>query len=224
MRAIDGLPVDDASARQVRAAEALIVAMPGTTFLEAARMVEAASRQAELIEARTACFRSRRVDLAATVQWEKATFMLFAGAGMTSAGFSGLAYSGGVISHNGDLFAIDLEQIALPAGGRVSLLVNHDTNRIAGQARAEIVGGALYLRDGRFSKATVHGREVAGLHEEGQPLKLSVGVSGRVERLQRPSTIWLNARQQTVQAVMRQSRLLEVSIVPAGADPIATIN
>jgi hypothetical protein len=55
------------------------------------------------------------------------------------------------------------------------------------------------------------------LHEEGQPLKLSVGVSGRVERLQRPTTVLLNAWRQP------SKRWLEVLIVPAGADPTATI-
>jgi hypothetical protein len=188
-------------------------------------MVQTAFRQAEAIEARCVRLRgSTQIELSAPLQWERATVTLYAGAAMTDVGFSGVAYSGGVISHNDELFAIDLDQLALPADGRVSLLVNHDTNRIAGQARAEVSGGALYLRQGRFSKATVHGREVAALREEGQPLKLSVGVSGRLERMRQPTTLVLNSRQQTVQAVMRKARLLEVSIVPAGADPHATIN
>lgn len=219
----DGLPVDEDGARLVHAAEALMAAIPGTSFLDALHMVGAAWRQLDTLKTLRGPS-SSWVELTAPIRWERVKVQLYAGAAMSDVGFSGIAYSGGVISHNDELFAIDLEQIALPAGGRVSLLVNHDTNRIAGQARAEVSGGALYIQQGRFSKATAHGREVAGLHEEGQPLKLSVGVSGRLERMQQPTTLLLNSRQQTVQAVMRKGRLLEVSIVPAGADPQATIN
>jgi hypothetical protein len=220
----DGLPVDEEGARTVRAAETVMAVIPGTSFLDALGMVQSACRQVDAINARHLCLRSStRIELSAPMQWERVTVNLYAGAAMSDVGFSGVAYSGGVISHNDELFAIDLEQITLPAGGRVSLLVNHDTNRIAGQARAEVNGGALYIRQGRFSKATAHGREVAGLHDEGQPLKLSVGVSGRLERMPKPTALLLNSRQQTVQAVMRKARLLEVSIVPAGADPDAGI-
>lgn len=87
--------------------------------------------------------------------------------------------------------------------------------------------GFLFVHGGIIAPSKRKARMVARLRhfgEEGQPFKLSVGVSGRVEHLQRPTTILLNARQQTVQAVMRQSRLLEVPIAPAGADPNATIN
>jgi hypothetical protein len=149
---------------------------------------------------------------------------LNAAASVTREGFSGCAYSGGVIAHGGEsLFAIDLDGIAMPPGGNVSLLVNHDGNRIAGRARAEVTDGALYLRDGRFSRVTAAGREAAGLHDEGHPLKLSVGVSGESEYLSRPTSMLLNGRQQTVATVMRKARLLEVSIVPAGADPLAAL-
>jgi hypothetical protein len=153
----------------------------------------------------------------------RVTVHLFAAAAMTDAGFSGLAYSGGVVSHNQELMAIDLDAISLPAGSRVPLLMNHDANRIAGRARVDVSAGAIYLRDGQFSKATAAGREAAGLFEEGQPLKLSVGVTGQKEYFPRPTQMMLNGREQTLQAVMRKPRLLEVSIVPAGADPDAGI-
>lgn len=52
----------------------------------------------------------------------------------------------------------------------------------------------LYLRDGRFSKATAAGREIAGLHSEGQPLKLSVSVNGRREQYSALRELLLNGR------------------------------
>lgn len=111
----------------------------------------------------------------------------------------------------------------MSAGRRTSLLVNHDTNRIAGHARVEVGAGALHLREGRFSQATPPGREVAGLHTEGQPFKLSVGVNGRRELYRAPRRALLNGREQEVQTVLRRARLLEVSVVPARADPDATL-
>jgi hypothetical protein len=225
--ATDGLPVDLEGAAMLRAAEDIMAAIPGTTLIDAARQVEMAWRNADRVSARGHAIAQARAESHRELAAENGTLVtvnLFAAAGSTSVGFSGLAYSGGVISHNDELFAIDLATMTLPAAGRVSLLVNHDSNRIAGHARVEVNGGSLYIREGRFSQATRSGREIAGLHAEGQPLKLSVGVNGRMERLQRATVMLLNARQQTVQAVMRKARLLEVSIVPAGVDPAAEIH
>lgn len=42
----DGLPVDEDGARTVRAAEAIMAAVPGTTFLETLHQVEMAQREA----------------------------------------------------------------------------------------------------------------------------------------------------------------------------------
>jgi len=81
---------------------------------------------------------------------------------MGRAAFSGIAYSGGAVSMNGDDFAIDLAGIQLPTSGKVSILANHDPAMIVGHAAATVDGGMLHLTNGRFSDVTAAGREAAG--------------------------------------------------------------
>ncbi len=152
------------------------------------------------------------------------TLQLSASAIMVATAFAGVAYSGGAIPGPDGPFGIDLAEIQMPRGGRVSLLKNHDPNQIVGQASAQVSGGMLYLDGGRFTDVTPAGREAAGLYAEGQPFALSVGVSGSMERLSdRGTDVELNGRVQTLNAVMRRPRLLEVSLVHAGRDPNARL-
>lgn len=184
----------------------------GCTYVEAVKMLE----RSEAYQAVFATYAEQ------PPRGSRVTLRLYAAAASANGKFSGLAYSGNAISYHDERFAIDLSSMSLPPGGRVPILVNHDANRVAGRAIAEIHSGALWVRDGEFSKVTPAGREAAGLYAESQPLKLSVGVSGERDYVQGGAMV--NGRQQNVSTVLRKSRLLEVSIVPAGADPAATLN
>lgn len=154
---------------------------------------------------------------------EKPVYFTFAaevatdGGGLAS-GFSGVAYSGGVVPQFGWLgdVAIDLSTLTLPP--RTFALLNHDETQRVGHCRAVLDGGALRVV-GSFSKTTPAGQTVAGEFAEGAPWELSVGIQGRLESYDRPCQIVLNGREMTVDGVFRDARLMEVSFVPAGADP-----
>lgn len=141
-------------------------------------------------------------------------------------GFSGVAYSGGVIpnySHNdvwyGDV-AIDIDTMSVP--DRLFALVHHEPDDRAGHCQPTIDSSQLRVA-GVFSKVTESGQSVAGEFNEGAPWKLSVGINGSVETMDPPQTITLNGKIMTVGAIFRNTRLLEVSFVYADADPNTTV-
>jgi hypothetical protein len=149
---------------------------------------------------------------------------LRAGVDTSAATFSGVAYSGGVVPNYGFAgdMAIDLATLAAP--GRVPVLMNHDPDQVVGHASVTNYGRMLDLRDGRFSSATEAGRIVSETRAEGQPWALSVGLNGRFESTDRARGLQLNGRVLNVDTIVRAARLLEVSFVPAGADPEARVS
>lgn len=153
------------------------------------------------------------------------TFQLRAALNRGGSTFSGIAYSGGVVPNfgfAGDM-AIDLATLQ-PIPGRVPVLRNHNPSRVAGHATLVNLRTQLALRDGSFSQITADGRELAALISEGCPLQLSVGITGRAERADPKKPQLVNGRQLRVQTILRACRVLEVSLVPAGADPHATLD
>jgi hypothetical protein len=137
-------------------------------------------------------------------------------------GFGGVAYSGGVVPNhgwNGDM-AIDLASLSLPSGD-VPVLRNHDPNQIVGRARLLNDGSQLTITEGRFSDVTDVGREVAALMGEGHPWALSIGINGTLKSCDKKKPIEMNGRSMAVDAAFRNSRVLELSFVPSGADPNA---
>jgi len=204
----DSAPAFDEEVASIIADAKAIVRATGCDFVNAVRRVE----------------QNRQQQISADVG--RVTLRLYAVADVANGEFSGLAYSGNAISYNDERLVIDLASLALPPGGRVPILLNHDSNQVAGRAVAEITGGGLWIRRGEFSKSTAAGREAAGLHAEKQPLKLSIGVGdGRREHMRSGGRAMLiNGRLQSVGVVLRKARLLEVSIVPAGADPAAALD
>ena len=136
-------------------------------------------------------------------------------------GFSGVAYSGGVVPNYGwagDM-CIDLASMTTPT--KVAVLRNHDPNQVVGHAMVACDGTQLLLTDGAFSEVTAAGKEVAGLMAEGQPWALSVGVNGRAQFFEPKRKVSCNGRDMEVDCMLEKTRLLEVSFVPAGADPNA---
>lgn len=138
-------------------------------------------------------------------------------------GFSGIAYSGGVVPNYGWYgdTAIDLASVTFPE--RIFALVNHDDEERAGHCRVWLEGDAIRVA-GNFSKATEAGRSVAAEFAEGAPWKLSVGFSANVEINDPPRSIDINGRSLIVNAIFRNARILEVSFVPSDADPNTSVS
>lgn len=138
-------------------------------------------------------------------------------------GFSGIAYSGGVVPNYGWYgdTAIDLASVTLPE--RIFALVNHDDEERAGHCRVWLEGDAIRVA-GQFSKATEAGQSVAAEFAEGAPWKLSVGFNANVEINDPPRSIDVNGRSLIVNAIFRNARILEVSFVPSDADPNTSVS
>lgn len=138
-------------------------------------------------------------------------------------GFSGIAYSGGVVPNYGWYgdTAIDLASVTLPE--RIFALVNHDDEERAGHCRVWLEGDAIRVA-GQFSKATEAGQSVAAEFAEGAPWKLSVGFNANVEINDPPRSIDINGRPLIVNAIFRNARILEVSFVPSDADPNTSVS
>jgi len=142
-------------------------------------------------------------------------------------GFSGIAYSGGVVPdywNNGIFFgdcAIDMASVKIP--DRMFALINHDDDERAGHCKVWIEGDAIRVA-GNFSKATEAGRSVAAEFAEGAPWKLSVGFNANVETNDPPRSIDINGRSLIVNSIFRNARILEVSFVPSDADPNTSVS
>ena len=138
-------------------------------------------------------------------------------------GFSGIAYSGGVVPNYGWYgdTAIDLASVTFPE--RIFALVNHDDEERAGHCRVWLEGDAIRVA-GQFSKATEAGQSVAAEFAEGAPWKLSVGFNANVEINDPPRSIDINGRPLIVSAIFRNARILEVSFVPSDADPNTSVS
>lgn len=138
-------------------------------------------------------------------------------------GFSGIAYSGGVVPNYGWYgdTAIDLASVTFPE--RIFALVNHDDEERAGHCRVWLEGDAIRVA-GQFSKATEAGQSVAAEFAEGAPWKLSVGFNANVEINDPPRSIDINGRSLIVNAIFRNARILEVSFVPSDADPNTSVS
>lgn len=137
-------------------------------------------------------------------------------------GFSGIAYSGGVVPNYGWYgdSAIDIGSLSIP--DQMFALVNHDKDQRAGHCRVWIEGNAIRVA-GQFSRTTAAGKSVAGEFKEQAPWKLSVGFNANSDEMSPPQTVDLNGQSLTLSTIFRNARILEVSFVPADADPNTTV-
>lgn len=221
---------------------AIVAANPDWDYLRAAKAAELADDEAQRKAATAARFAqanpdaprpapAARVSVAfaggelATVTLRssstgEAVVRLRAPSTSAPTGFRGLAYSGGPVRSGGTTMAIDLGGLTMK--DEVPVLLNHDSDKIVGRAKAHNSGIELRIIEGRFSQVTEHGRQAAALMGEGHPWDLSVGMGGTFESRDAKKPVTLNGRAMYVDTILRRARLLEVSFVPAGADPAAS--
>lgn len=135
--------------------------------------------------------------------------------------FSGIAYSGGAIPDYGSFgqVAIDLSTLKVPTK-RLFALVNHDPNQRAGTFTLSNAGDVLQV-DGEFMD-TESGNAVASEFKQGAPWEFSVRVQGKKQLVDRTRPVRLNGREMTIDLMISDASIREVSFVPAGADPNTT--
>jgi phage head maturation protease len=132
--------------------------------------------------------------------------------------FGGIAYSGEIIPSYGWIgdVVIDLADAQIPDS--LFALVNHDPDQRVGKCRPRIENGQLWI-EGEFLQATDIGRQVAAELAEGAPWQYSIGFTAPLDIYNEAREVTVNGRTLRVQGIFRAPRLLEVSFVPAGADP-----
>ncbi len=136
--------------------------------------------------------------------------------------FHMVAYTGATVSRLYGAAVFDLEGIQ--HGEQVPILFNHDETRIAGYGDTfEFTERGLEI-SGYLSKATMEGRQVAALSDEGLKWQASVGLAvSEWEELQAKQSADVNGTKLSGPlSVGRKSRLLEVSFVTAGADHLTS--
>ncbi len=134
--------------------------------------------------------------------------------------FSGVAYSGGLISQHwywGNVI-FDLSSTRIPE--RVPALVEHDRSQRAGFAALRVAAGKIEVAEGVLLD-NEHGREIGNDSKGGFPWQMSVHIDpARTERVEAGKTVEVNGR--TVQGpatIFRDNLIREVSFTATGADP-----
>lgn len=132
--------------------------------------------------------------------------------------FAGICYSGGVVPNYGWFgdTAIDLSTLKAPTKALFALL-NHDPDQRVGKCQIGNDGQSVSV-DGAFLK-TATGQQVAAEFADGAPWEFSVAINATPEVFGEPITLDLNGRSLTVDTILRNASVREVSFVPAGADP-----
>ena len=137
--------------------------------------------------------------------------------------FSGVAYGGGVITDHAAWDAIGFDLTGITARAPMSLLLQHDSERVIGVIDQVNNDGAQLTIGGRlFTGIDADAAMVAAKADAGTPWQMSVGIfpePGQTERVLPGAAYSFNGRTHTGPAhVFRKSRVREVSFVALGAD------
>lgn len=133
-------------------------------------------------------------------------------------GLQGIAYSGGVIPGYGNLGDCIIDLADIQIAPTIFLLVNHDVDQRAGKCNLSVVDHQLLVA-GQFSRASPIGQQIAAEFAEGAPFQFSVGIQSDLDFSPDKRLCSVNSRDVMVNSIFTRSRVLEVSLVPAGADP-----
>jgi len=134
--------------------------------------------------------------------------------------FSGVAYSGEVISNHyywGNV-VFDLTSMSVP--DKLPALIDHDRDKRAGYADSSSIGPGGLVVSG-ILMSNDHGKSVANDSDEGFPWQMSVHINpGSIEEVQPGASIEVNGKMHTGPlTVFRNSRISEVSFTATGWDP-----
>lgn len=132
--------------------------------------------------------------------------------------FSGVAYSGDMISSHWYWGNLVFDIASTKAPEKVPALVEHQPNRIAGSGTMSF--GSEMRIEGLLSAKTPDAQLVADQSDEGFPWQMSVYIEpGSIEEVKPGSNITVNGRQFTGPVtVFRNSMIREVSFCATGAD------
>ena len=131
-------------------------------------------------------------------------------------GYTGARMSTGFF---GDII-INTAGVDLGEQGKVfSILREHDPLKIAGQGTVTTDGVGIFV-DGKFSKVTHDGKELAGLAGEGQPMQASISIDDSdIVEVPEGESLSVNGRNEKGPfTLFAKSRLREVSFTSLGMD------
>lgn len=130
--------------------------------------------------------------------------------------FTGVAYSGDVVSYWGESMVIDLSSIKLP--DPCPILMGHDRDRPVGRGQLSVRDNALHAEGSLLGNETA--RSLASDADDGFPWQFSVHTEpGSVEEVPAGASVQVNGRAfQGPVTVLRNSRIRELSFTPTGVD------
>ena len=134
--------------------------------------------------------------------------------------FSGVAYSGDVITDHGAFARVAFDLARLKFKTPAPLLSGHDQRTPVGVIKAADVGSDFVISGDLFSTIDDAAKGIAAKADAGFPWQMSVGIfPGKIEEIPAGTTIELNGRQMDGPlSVFRNSRVREVSFCALGAD------
>jgi len=133
--------------------------------------------------------------------------------------FSMLAHTGTPVDR-GFFGSMVFDLAGIESGAKVPILMNHDENQIVGFADSSKITEEGLRLEGVILTEEEAGAKVQRLSKSGFPFQASIGVSlSKTEDLAAGETEEINGREVMGPAtIVRKSRLLESSFLPAGAD------
>lgn len=132
--------------------------------------------------------------------------------------FSGIAYSGDVVTGHWYWDAVIFDLSTTTAKGTVPALIEHNRNQRCGVGQVAINPDNITISGSLLSNE--HGSAVASDADEGFPWELSVHIEpGSTERVLAGTTVVVNGRSiPGPVTIFRNSQIREVSFTPTGAD------
>lgn len=134
--------------------------------------------------------------------------------------FTGVAYSGGVITDHGGFIQVAFDLATLTLATPAPLLLEHDREDTIGVIASVTLGDALQISGQLFTGLDADAAAVAAKADAGFPWQLSVGIfPGVVETIEPGQAVPLNGQTLTGPlTVFRNACVREVSFCAVGAD------
>lgn len=133
--------------------------------------------------------------------------------------FTGVAYSGIPIPRHHMLENLSIDLASMSFKETVPVFFNHSADKVTGFGKLKIENNQLVV-EGHISSSTPEGKRILSLSKEGMPWELSVGTDPEYLEAYNENTV-MNVNGSQVKGpgvIFRNTRVLEVSVVPVGAD------
>lgn len=138
--------------------------------------------------------------------------------------FSGIAYSGGVITDHAWYSSVAFDLATTVAETPMSLLFNHDSSKVIGVIDSVFISNQIEITGRLFADIDETAKDIATKSDRGIKWQLSVGIfPNETAQLSGSNTINGNTFAGDI-TLLKQNRIREVSFVALGADDKTSAN